>query len=144
MVRFTSTLELHGKTATGFEVPPEVVAGLGPGKKPKVTVRIGAHTYRSTVAVYGGRFMLPLSAENRTAAGVSAGDDIAVELELDTAERTVDVPQDLASALDAAGLRAAFDALSFSKRRGHVEQVTGAKSADTRQRRVARVLAALG
>lgn len=114
MVSFTSTLELHGKTATGFQVPPEVVAQLGPGKKPKVTVRIGSHTYRSTVAVYGGQFMLPLSAENRSAAGVSAGDDIVVELELDTAERAVEVPQDLASALDAAGLRSAFDALSFS------------------------------
>ncbi|WP_212754707.1 YdeI/OmpD-associated family protein [Nakamurella aerolata] len=143
MIRFTTTLELHGKTATGFQVPPEVVAELGSGKKPKVTVHIGRHRYRSTVAVYGGVFMLPLSAENRTAAGVSAGDTITVGLALDTAERTVNVPDDLADALNTAGLQAAFDALSFSKQRGHVELVTGAKAAETRRRRVDRVLAAL-
>ena len=99
-MRFRSVVQLEGKTATGFRVPPEVVAALGTGKRPPVRVTIGGHTYRSTVAAYGDVFMLPLSAENRMAAGVAAGDEIEVELELDTAPREVTVPADLAAALD--------------------------------------------
>ncbi|WP_425300152.1 DUF1905 domain-containing protein [Nocardia flavorosea] len=99
MLTFDTVIELAGKTATGFRVPAPVVEELGSGKKPKVAVRIGGHTYRSTVAVYGGEYMLPLSAENRNAAGVSAGETVTVDVELDTSERTVTVPGDLAAAL---------------------------------------------
>ena len=110
--RFTTEIELHGTTATGFQVPLDVVRALGPGKKPKVLVTIGPHTYRSTVAVYGGVPMLPLSAENRTAAGVTAGETVEVGLALDTMERTVDVPADLAAALaERDGARESFDVL---------------------------------
>lgn len=143
-IRFSTTVELGGRTATGFEVPPEVVDALGAGKRPAVTVTVGGHTYRSTVAVMGGRYMLPLSAENRTAAGLSAGDAADVELELDTAPRVVEVPADLAAALDAEpAARAAFDALNYSNQRRHTLSVEGAKTDATRTRRVAKVVETL-
>jgi len=139
--RFTSEIERHGKTATGIQVPHDVVRALGQGQKPKVLVTIGPHTYRSTVAVYGGVPMLPLSAENRAAAGVNAGETVEVELALDTIERTVDVPADLAAALAGrAGARETFDVLSYSRRRAYVANVEGAKAVDTRARRIARVV----
>lgn len=92
---------LGGKTATGFEVPPDLIARLGPGKRHAVRVTIGLHTYRSTTAVMDGMFVIPLSAENRTAAGVAAGDEVDVTLELDTEPRTITVPPDFAAAMDA-------------------------------------------
>ena len=144
MIRFRTTIELGGKKATGFRVPDHVVEQLGSGRKPKVVVEIGGHTYRSTVAVYGGVSMLPLSAANRTAAGVAAGDEVEVGVELDTAERTVEVPADLAAALDAApGARAAFDALSFSRQRERVLSVESAEKPETRQRRGERIVGEL-
>lgn len=143
-MRFHTTIELGGKTATGFEVPPEVVTALGSGKKPRVTVVIGEHTYHSTVAVMDGRFMLPLSADNRTRAGVAAGDEVEVAVELDTEERTVDVPADLAAALDAEpAARALFDKLSYSNKSWHVLNVDGAKTQETRERRIAKSVAML-
>lgn len=139
---FTTEIELGGKTATGFRVPEQLVSALGRGNRPKVLVTIGSHTYRSTVAVYGGVFMLPLSAANRAAAGVEAGQEVTVSVELDTAERTVEVPDALAAALDVhPGMRPAFERLSYSKRRAHAEAVTSAKRADTRERRIAKILA---
>lgn len=136
-MRFRTVIELGGKTATGFRVPDDVIAGLGSGKRPAVVVRIGSHTYRSTVAVMDGVFMLPLAAEHREAAGVAAGDEVEVHLELDTTPRQVTVPADFAAALDAdPEARRTFDALSYSNRRFHVESVTGAKTAETRQRRI--------
>lgn len=141
---FHTVVELGGKTATGFRVPEEVVAALGAGKRPAVLVRIGSHSYRSTIAVMDGVFMLPLSAENREAAGVSAGDEVEVILELDSAPREVTVPDDFTSALDAdPEARRTFDALSYSNRRFHVESITGAKTDATRRRRIEKSIATL-
>jgi hypothetical protein len=141
---FRTVIELGGKTATGFRVPDEVVAALGSGKRPAVIVRIGSHSYRSTVAVMDGVFMLPLSAENREAAGVLAGDEVEVTLEPDTTPREVAVPDDFAAALDAdPAARRTFDALSYSNKRFHVEPITGAKSEETRQRRIEKSIAIL-
>lgn len=143
-MRFRTRVELGGKTATGFEVPAEVVAALGPKKRVPVVVTIGRHTYRSTIAPYGGAFMLPLSAENREAAGVAAGDEVEVEVVLDDQPREIEVPSDLAAALDAVpGVRAAFDTLSFSGKRAIVEPIGQAKAPETRQRRIERAVAAL-
>jgi hypothetical protein len=143
-MRFSTTIVLGGKTATGFQVPDTVVDSFGAGKRPAVTVRIGDHTYRSTVAVMDGVFMLPLSAENREAAGVAAGDEVEVEVALDTAPRVMAVPDDFAAALDAEpAARRTFDGLSYSLQRFHVESVTGAKSEETRQRRIAKSVATL-
>jgi len=143
-VRFRTTVELGGRTATGLAVPAEVVEALGSGKKPPVRVTIGGHTYRSTVAVMGGRYLLPLSAENRTAAGVAAGDEVDVDVELDTEPREVAVPADLTAALDGDdAAREAFERLSYSHRRRHVMAIEEAKTAETRQRRVAKALETL-
>jgi hypothetical protein len=140
-MKFRATLELHGKTATGIEVPPEVVAELGPTKRPVVRVTLGGYTYPSTVAVMGGRFLLPVAAEVRQQAGVAAGDEVEVEVVADTAPRTVTVPPALASALkqDAAA-RQVFDGLSYSKQNGIVQSVNGAKTDETRDRRIAKAL----
>lgn len=138
---FRTTVELGGKTATGFEVPPEVVDALDSGKRPRVRVTIGPHTYRSTVAVMGGRFLLPLSAENRAAAGVAAGDEVDVSVTLDTAPREVTVPADLAKALNGnAAAKKAFDELSYSHRRRHVLAIEGAKKPETRRRRIEKAI----
>ncbi|TDD12225.1 DUF1905 domain-containing protein [Nonomuraea deserti] len=143
-MRFRTTIELGGKTATGFEVPAEVVEKLGAGRRPAVTVTIGSHSYRSTVATMGGRFMLPLSAENRQGAGLSAGDEAEVDIELDTAPRQVSVPADLAEALGRAPeAKAFFESLSYSRQRRYVLLVEGAKKPETRQRRVADTVARL-
>jgi hypothetical protein len=140
-MRFTATLEQHGRTATGMEVPDEVVAALGSGKRPAVTVTVNGHTWRSTVAVMGGRNLLGVSAENRAAAGVSAGDLLEVDVELDTEKREVEVPADLAAALATnAAARAAFEALSYSNRSRYVLAVNGAKAEETRARRIAKTI----
>jgi bifunctional DNA-binding transcriptional regulator/antitoxin component of YhaV-PrlF toxin-antitoxin module len=145
-MRFSTTVLLGGKTATGLVVPPEVVEALGAGKKPPVTVTLRGYSYRSSIAVRGGQFMIPLSAEHRTAAGLAAGDDVEVDVELDTAPREVEVPADLAAALDAyPEVRRRFDAMSYSHQLQHVLAVTGAKTEETRARRVtAAVTAVLG
>ena len=143
-MRFRTTVELGGKTATGIAVPDEVVEELGSGKRPAVTVTINSHTYRSTVATMGGRFMLPLSAENRQGAGVVAGDEVEVEVTLDTAPREISVPDDLAAALaDAPEAKAFFESLSYSRQRRWVLQIEAAKKPETRQRRVADTVAKL-
>ena len=143
-VRFRATLETEGKTATGINVPEEVVAALGGGKRPRVTVTMNGHSYRSSVAVLGGRFMLGVSAENRAAAGVKGGDTVDVDLELDTAPREVTLPPDLATALAAEpAALATFEALSYSNKSWHVLQIEGARTDETRQRRIARSVEAL-
>jgi len=143
-MRFRTTILQSGKTATGIRIPDEVVESLGAGRRPPVRVTIGGYTYRSTVAVMGDAYMVGVNADNRAAAGVKGGDEVDVEVELDTAPRTVDVPDDLAAALAAEpAARKMFDALSNSNKSWHVLQVIGAKSNETRERRIAKSIAAL-
>ncbi|GBG11044.1 hypothetical protein PAT3040_05823 [Paenibacillus agaridevorans] len=143
-MKFTTVIELGGKTATGFEVPAEAVEAFGQGKKPAVKVTIGGHTYRSTVAVYGGKYMLPLSAENRNAAGVAAGDEVDVALELDTEPRELEVPADFAVALGRVpAARTFFEGLSYSNKRRIVLQIEGAKTEETRIRRIDKAVLSL-
>ena len=134
---FRATIEGAKKTATGIAVPDEVVDALGAGKKPPVVVTINGASYRSTIAVMGGRCMVGVSAENRALTGVAAGDEVDVQLTLDAAPRTVEVPDDFAAALAGEpAARAFFDGLPVSQRKWHVLNVEGAKTAETRQRRV--------
>jgi Uncharacterized protein conserved in bacteria len=136
-MKFRATLELAGKTATGFQIPAEVIENLGAGKRPAIRITINGHTYRSTAASMGGRHMVGVSAENRKSAGVAAGDEVEVNIELDTEPREVTVPADLSAALDGdpeAGRF--FDGLSYSHKRWYVLWIEGAKKAETRQRRV--------
>jgi len=140
-MRFRTTIELGGKTATGFRIPESVVADLGSGKRHAVRITIGGYTYRTTVAPMGGVFMIPLSAENRSGAGVAAGDEVDVDVELDTEPRVVTVPPDFAEALDRQpDARKAFDALSYSNQRRHVLSIEGAKTDETRQRRIGKAV----
>ena len=117
------------KEATGIQVPAEIITALDSGKKPKVKLTLNGYTYRTTVAVAGDAFMLPVSAEIRQAAGVKGGDTVDAVLELDTEPRTVEVPEDLAAALSLIPIaRERFDALSFSARKEFVRQVESAKA----------------
>jgi hypothetical protein len=143
-MRFRTTILQSGKTATGIRVPPEVVEALGAGKRPPVSVTINGYTYRSTVAVMAGEYMVGVSAQNREGAGVAGGDEVDVDLELDAAPREVTIPDDFAAGLAAdPAARTTFEALSNSNKGWHVLSIEGAKTEETRQRRVARSVAAL-
>lgn len=136
-MKFTATILQSGKTATGIEVPPRVVAALGSSKKPSVVVTLNGYTYRSTVAVMGGKFMIPVSSEVRSAARVAGGDTLEVEIELDTAPRVLELPEDFALALSGdAVAKAFFEGLSYSNQRRHTLSIEGAKTPETRARRV--------
>ena len=143
-MKFRATIELAGKTATGIEVPAAVVTKLGSSKKPAVRVTIKGYTYRSTIATMGGRFMLPISAQVREAAGVAARDKVEVGVELDTAPREVTVPADFSRALarEAAAKRF-FEGLSFSNKQRIVIAIEAAKAPETRQRRIAKWVGSL-
>ncbi len=141
-MRFETTMSQFGRN-TGIEVPADVIEALGAGRRPAVVVTVNGFEYRSTVGVMGGRSLIPFSADRRAQTGIAGGDAITVEIEVDAEPRTVDVPGDLTEALTAAGVRAAFDALSPSVRKARVVSVEGAKAAATRQRRIDAVVAEL-
>ncbi len=137
-------LEQNGKTAVGFAVPEDAVLSLGRGKRPPVTVTINGYTYRTTVAPMGGRYLVGVSAENRAGAGVAGGQEVDVVLELDAAPRVVELSADFAAALAAdPDARRTFDALSPSNKGYHTTLIAGAKSDETRQRRIEKSIAAL-
>jgi hypothetical protein len=143
-MKIRALLEQSGKTAVGFSVPEDVVLALGKGKRPPVNVTINGYTYRSTVAPMGGGYMVGVSAENRAAAGVAGGETHDIELTLDTAPREVELPGDFAAAL--AGdpeARQTFDGLSLSNKGYHVSLIEGAKTDETRQRRIEKSITTL-
>jgi hypothetical protein len=143
-MRFRSTLDLHGKTATGISVPDEIIEALGGGKRPPVVVTISGHTFRTTIAPMGGQYLLGLNAENRAAAGAAAGDELDVEIALDSAPREITVPDDLAAALNAdVKASATFDALAYTHRKEWVRWVEEAKKPETRQARLVKTVEAL-
>ena len=143
-MRFHTTILQGDKTATGIRIPDEIVEALGSGKRPAVKVTINGFTYRSSIATVSGASMVGVSAENRVGAGVAGGDEVDVDIELDTEPREVNVPADLAAALDAEPkARATFDGLSYSNRSWHALSVAGAKTDETRQRRIAKSIEAL-
>ncbi|CAN5410621.1 hypothetical protein BH10ACT10_BH10ACT10_14500 [soil metagenome] len=143
-MRFEAEVELGGKTATGIEVPADVVEALGSGRRPAVVVTVAGHSYRTTVGSMGGRFLVPLSAENRTAAGVAAGDTVSVDIAPDAAPREVTVPDDLRAALaDHPEAVAHFEGLAASHRKEWVRWIEEAKRPETRATRVAKTVAGL-
>ncbi len=144
-MNFRAVIQLAGKTATGITVPEDIVVALGSSKHPAVRVTLAGHTYRSSVARMGGVFMLPVSAEIRAVTGVAAGNEVEVEMELDTEPREVSLPADFAEALAHDHVaKQAFDALSYSQKRWYVLSIEDAKTADTRQRRVHKAMNMLG
>ena len=135
-ITFTCTLVDEGAIPIDFD--QRAVFGQA---RPPVVVTLGSHSYRSTIAIMGGATFVPLRKSNREAAGVEGGQTIEVTLTLDTAPRTVDVPQALAEALDAAGARDGWDRLSYTMQREHSEAIESAKRPETREKRIAAAVA---
>jgi bifunctional DNA-binding transcriptional regulator/antitoxin component of YhaV-PrlF toxin-antitoxin module len=143
-VKLRTTILSSGKTTTGFEVPEAIVSSLGTSRRPAVRVTINDYTYRTSVASMGGVFMVSVSAEVRERAGVAAGDEVEVDIELDTDPREVVVPADLRDALELdADATRNFDRLSYSNKRRIVLSVEQAKTTETRQRRIAKAVSTL-
>jgi hypothetical protein len=141
VVAFLTTVELTGRTATFLRVPVDVPAFFDGRHRPPVLVKLSGHTYRTTVAKYGDEYFLPLSRENREAAGLQAGDRVAVQMEADTAPREVDPPAELAAAL--AGdqeAREVYGSLSYRHRKEYADWVAEAKRPETRERRAAKAI----
>ncbi|OAS15494.1 YdeI/OmpD-associated family protein [Paenibacillus oryzisoli] len=137
----TTVMKAHNKNATGISIPEEVMTTLAGGKKPSVSVTLNGYTYRTTIAVMGGEYLIPLSEAHRQASGLKADDPVEVTLALDLVPRTVEVPADLHSALsEVEGAVQRFEALAFSKRKEFVRQVEDAKTPETRLRRIANVV----
>lgn len=130
--------------ATGVEVPDKVMQALGPEGRPPVTITINGHSWRSRVAAMRGQRLIGISAAHRAASGISEGDVIDIDVERDEAPREVAEPADLAEALnDCPQARASFDRLPFGLRQKHVRTIQEAKSADVRERRISKFVAAL-
>lgn len=142
-VSFSTIVQPDADGVLLIEVPAPVMAALSEKKRIPVNVTLNGISYRSTIAVYGGKFYVPARKEIREAAKLAAGKRAHVTLEADTAARTVMVPSDLAKALASEKLRPAFDALSFTRRKEHVASVTEAKHPETRAARVAKVVKSL-
>lgn len=143
MATFRTALLATGGNNVGIEVPEPVVESFGAGRRVPVRVSLNGYSYDSTIAVMGGRFLIPLSAAHRKAAGVGAGDELDVTVEHDAAPRSVEVPGDLRAALEAAGVWDRFEALAYSHRKEHVRAVEEAKKAETRARRIEAAVAKL-
>jgi hypothetical protein len=139
-MQFPATIQLHGKTATGVNVPDEIVAALGGGNHPRVRVTLAGYSYQTSVARMGGVFMFPVSAAVRDQAGIAAGDQLDVEIEIDNTPRELAIPAPLADVLARdPKAEAAFNKLSYSNQKRHVIAVEGAKTEETRQRRLEKI-----
>jgi hypothetical protein len=140
-MKFKTTLLQAGKTATGIKIPPEIVESLGAGKKPPVRITINGYTYRNTVAVMGGAYMVGVSAEHRNGANVKGGDVLEVTIELDTQPREVEIPEAFQKALKKSPIaKKYFESLSYSKKSGIVIPIKDAKTDETKQRRIEKAI----
>jgi hypothetical protein len=128
----------------GLEIPSEVVEALGGGARPPVTITVNGHSWKSRVAIMRGRHLLGFSNANRKAADVAVGEEVEVDLELDTEPRVAEEPADFARALDDdPAARAAYDKLTVSQKREHVRAIESAKKPETRQRRIEKAITTL-
>ncbi len=143
-VTFHTTILQTGKNTAGIQVPDEVIEQLGGGKRPLVRVKIAQYSYRSAIAVMDGKYMISFSAEHRQASGINGGDEADVTLELDLEPRAVELPEDLKAALEQAGAMAAFEKTAPSMKKEYVRQVEEAKAAETRERRISKIIEKLG
>jgi ATPase subunit of ABC transporter with duplicated ATPase domains len=139
-ITFHTTILQTGKNTTGIQVPEEVMGKLGAGKQPLVRVTINKYTYRSAVAVMGGKYMISFNPQHRKAAGVQGGDEADVTLELDVEPRTVEIPTDLKDALTNANALDAFEKSAPSMKKEYVRQVEEAKAQETRERRITKIV----
>lgn len=142
-MKYEAVVEPLGRGA-GVEVPTLVLESFDAGKRPKVVITINGHSWRSGIVPLGGRYYVGIGARSRDACGIVTGDSVDVDLVLDTEPRTVDLPEDLASALERdPHAREAYHRLPYGKQRGLVITIERAKAADTRQRRIAEAIASL-
>jgi uncharacterized protein YdeI (YjbR/CyaY-like superfamily) len=142
-LRFDAHLE-SDQGACFIRVPPEVLTTLGQRKRAPVRVTINAATYRTTIAIYGGKSYIGVRREIREAAGVTAGERLSVGLEFDAELRTVDLPEPLRARLEAdARAAAAFEKLSHTRKKEVVDWLNGAKQPETQRRRMTQVMAML-
>jgi RimJ/RimL family protein N-acetyltransferase len=139
---FDTVIRAFGNNA-GIEVPVEILERLGAGKRPRVLVRVGDYSFASTVGAMNGLALISLSKARRDESGLQAGDTVRVELDVDAEPAVVEVPQELAAALTAAGLSDAFSKLAPSRRKEYARQVADAKTAQTRDRRIAKIVSEL-
>ena len=137
---FHTTILQTGKNTAGIQVPEEIMEKLGAGKRPLVRVTINKYTYRSAVAVMGGKYMISFNPEHRKASGVQGGDETDVTLELDLEPRTVEIPKDLKAALIKASALDAFEKSAPSMKKEYVRQVKEAKAQETRERRITKIV----
>jgi hypothetical protein len=141
---FAAVVQAAPRGGAYVVVPDAVVAGLGGKGRIPVMATFDGVPYRGSIATMGGQKVLGILAAIREQLGAGIGDSVTVTVEADSAERTIEVPADLAAALAGAGLRAAFDRLSFTHQREYVTWIDGAKQAPTRARRVAQTIERLG
>ena len=140
-MKFKTTLFQAGKTATGIKVPDEIVESFNAGKRPPVRITINGYTYRNTIAVMGGVYMVGVSAEHRQGANVAGGDEVVVTIELDTDPRIVDIPPEFEKVLNKnSAAKKYFETLSNSKKKGIVVPIKDAKTDETRDRRIEKAI----
>ena len=139
-VSFETTLSAFGNN-TGIIVPTDAISQLDAGARPAVDVEVNGYRYRSTVAVMAGKSLISVSAAIRKTTGLVAGDAIHVTLTVNESPREVEIPGDLAEAFAAnPGTEKFFASLSNSLQRYHLDTIGGAKTDETRQKRVTKAI----
>lgn len=142
-MKFKTKIAQFGNN-TGIVVPEKIVESFGVGKKPPVVITLNKYTYRSTVAVMGGQYLVSLSAENRKNSKVEGGDQVEVTIVLDTEPRTVELPVDFERALEKNKIaKSNFEKLSNSKKKAIVLSITDAKTEETKLKRIEKAFLSL-
>lgn len=140
--RYTTTVLGFGNHAA-IEIPEKNLDELGAGRRPPVIVNLPGYSFRSTGAGMDGKVLIPFATAHREASGFWAGDTVEVELVLETGPRPVDAPKELATALKSTGLTEIFEAKNYSTRKAYALAVTGAKTEETKMRRIEKIITEL-
>lgn len=144
MITFQATIEEAPRGGAVVEVPSEVVENLGGGGRIPVWASFDGIAYQGSIVTYSGRHIIGVLKTIRDELGKSPGDSLAIAVERDGSERKVEIPEELTLAFDAApAARKAFEALSYSHQRQHVEHIVAAKQPETRKRRALRTVETL-
>ncbi len=139
---YKTTVIGYGNHAS-IEIPDKNLSEIGGNRRAPLKITINGYTYQSTATGVDGKCMVVFPTRDREASGVAAGDKIMVTLALDDGYRNVDVPVELRNALDKNDLSKTFHDLTYSKRKEFARQVSDAKAAETRARRIEKVINAL-
>jgi hypothetical protein len=138
-ISFDTTLSAFGNN-TGIEVPDEIIADLNAGKRPALMVKVNGYDYQNTPGIMNGKTMLSFSSEHRKETGLKGGDKIHVELAVSTTPREVEMSEDFMEALQASNTEEFFNELSNSLQRYHCDLINGAKTDETRERRIEKAI----